>query len=116
MEYKGSSLTSLLLVAFFAEVTKVNAKAFNIKSCQPRQKHCRGKAEAKMYFHLVTSAFSLPQQKMMKFEGCILGHFLHFDLPNNQKNQHFKRKRKKTLQDIILNLCTTNDNHMMYGS
>ena len=47
---KGSNFTSLLLVEVFAEVAEVaevNTEALNIKSCQSRQKHCRGKAEAK---------------------------------------------------------------------
>ena len=47
---KGSNFTSLLLVEIFAEVAEVNTEALNIKSCQPRQKHCRGKAEAKCIF------------------------------------------------------------------
>ena len=47
---KGSSLTSLLLIAVFAEVAQVNAEALNIKSYQPQQKHCRGSAEAKCIF------------------------------------------------------------------
>ena len=43
----------------------------------------------------------------------ILDHFSHFDRPN-PKNQSFE-KIKKTPEDIlILHLCTTNDNHMMY--
>ena len=42
----------------------------------------------------------------------ILGHFffLPFDPPNNPKNQNFE-KTKKIPEDIILHLCTTNDNH-----
>ena len=28
------------------------------------------KSRGKMYFHIITSAFYLPQQKMLKFEGC----------------------------------------------
>ena len=47
---KGSNLTNLLLVEIFAEVADVNTEAVNIKYCQPRQKHCRGKAEAKCIF------------------------------------------------------------------
>ena len=46
----------------------------------------------------------------------ILGHSLPFYSTNNLKNQYFE-KVKKTLRDtIILHLCTTNDNHVMYGS
>ena len=47
---KGSNLTSLLLIDVFGEVAQVNAEALNIKSYQPRQKHCRGNAEAKCFF------------------------------------------------------------------
>ena len=47
---KGSNLTSLLLVEAFAEVAKVNVETLNIKSCQPQQKHCWGKAKAKWIF------------------------------------------------------------------
>ena len=37
-----------------------------------------------------------------------------FDLPNKPKNQNFE-KIKKLPGHIILHLCTTNDDHMMYG-
>ena len=47
---KWSNFTSLLLVEVCGEVAEVNTKALNIKSCQPRQKHCRGKAKAKCIF------------------------------------------------------------------
>ena len=33
-----------------------------------------------------------------------------------QKNQNFEKRNKKPGYIIILHLCTTNDNHMMYGS
>ena len=45
----------------------------------------------------------------------ILDHFLHFYPPNNTKNQNFE-KREKIPGDIILHMCTINDNYMMYGS
>ena len=45
----------------------------------------------------------------------ILDYFLPFYLPNTPKNQNFE-KMKKTPRDIILPMCTINDNHMMYGS
>ena len=41
----------------------------------------------------------------------ILDHFL----PSHPKNQNFE-KTKKNPGDIILHMCTINDNHMMYGS
>ena len=46
----------------------------------------------------------------------ILGNFLHFDPPDNLKNQNLKKWKKTPGDIIILNLCTTDDNHMMYGS
>ena len=46
----------------------------------------------------------------------ILGHFLHFDPPNNPENQSFEKLKKRFGDIFILHLCTTNDNHMMYGS
>ena len=65
---EGSNLTSLLLVEVFAEVAEVNTKALNIKSCQPRQKHCRGKAEVNVFSYSYLGIL-LPQQKMLKFEA-----------------------------------------------
>ena len=44
-----------------------------------------------------------------------LGPFLPFYTPNNPKNQNFE-KIKKTPWVIILNMCTINGSHMMYGS
>ena len=46
----------------------------------------------------------------------ILGHFLHFDPPSNLKNQNFEKMKNTAADIIILHLCTTNDNHMMYCS
>ena len=40
--------------------------------------------------------------------------FCPFIPPNNLKNQNLKNK--KTPRDIILHMCTINDNHMIYGS
>ena len=43
--------------------------------------------------------------------------FCPFEPPNNLNNQNFEKMKKKTPGDnIILHLCTTNDNHTMYGS
>ena len=44
--------------------------------------------------------------------------FLPFYLTSNLQNKNFEKikKKKKTLGDIILHMCTINDNHMMYGS
>ena len=46
----------------------------------------------------------------------ILGHLLPYDPPNNLNNQNFEKMNKNPGDVIILHLCTTNDNHMMYGS
>ena len=46
----------------------------------------------------------------------ILDHFLQFYPPNNPKNQNFENIKKTPGDIIILNMCTINDNHMMYSS
>ena len=48
----------------------------------------------------------------------ILDGFLPFYQPNNKDYQNFEKIiKKKTPGDIItLNMCTINDNHIMYGS
>ena len=46
---------------------------------------------------------------------CHFGPFFTLLPPNNLKNQNFA-KMKKTPGDIILHMCTINDNHLMYGS
>ena len=46
----------------------------------------------------------------------ISNHFLPFYPSNNQKNQNFEKMKILPGHLIILRMCTTNDNHMMYGS
>ena len=46
---------------------------------------------------------------------CHVGPFFAFSPTNNPKNQNFE-KMKKRPGDIILQMCTINDNHMMYDS
>ena len=46
----------------------------------------------------------------------ILDHFFALLPPNNPKNQNFEKNEKNLRDIIILNMCTINDNHMMYGS
>ena len=47
---------------------------------------------------------------------CHFGPFYVLLLQKKQKNQNFEKNKKIKLRDIIiLRLCTTNDNHMMYG-
>ena len=47
---------------------------------------------------------------------CNLDQFLNFYLPNDPENQDFKKIEKTPGDIIILQMCTINDNHMMYGS
>ena len=47
---------------------------------------------------------------------CHFGPFLPFEPPNNPKNQNFENIKQTSGDIIILHLCTTNDNHMLYGS
>ena len=42
--------------------------------------------------------------------------FCLFYAPKNSWNQNFEKMKKTTEHIIILNMCTINDNHMMYGS
>ena len=43
-------------------------------------------------------------------------HFLPFYPLTTQKNHNFVKMKKTSEDVIILHMCTTNDNHMMYGS
>ena len=53
---------------------------------------------------------------------CHFGLFFALLLPKNPENQNFekmkKKKQKQKRLDIlfILDMCTINENHMMYGS
>ena len=44
----------------------------------------------------------------------ILDHFLPFSPPNNPKNKNFENIKKTPGDIIILDMCTINDNHMVY--
>ena len=46
----------------------------------------------------------------------IFHHFWHFYPPNNLKNQNFEKLKNAPGDVIILNTCSINYNHMMYGS
>ena len=52
----------------------------------------------------------------MQLLFLILGYFVPFYCPNSLKNQNFKKKMTKMLGDIILCMCTKNDDQMMYCS
>ena len=47
---------------------------------------------------------------------CHSGPFFALYPPMDPENQNFERKKKKTPEDIILQKCTINDSHIMYGS
>ena len=42
--------------------------------------------------------------------------FLHFFPPMNPENQNFDKMKKTNEDIIILQMCSINDSHMMYGS
>ena len=46
----------------------------------------------------------------------ILGHFLPFQPPDNQKNRNFTIEKNAWRYYHFLNICTINDNLLMYGS
>ena len=46
----------------------------------------------------------------------ILGHFWLFCPTNNAQNHIFEKMKKVPADIIILQMCTINDNYMMYGS
>ena len=45
----------------------------------------------------------------------ILDYFLPCYHSNNLENQHLEKLNKMPEDIITLRMCTTNDNHMMYG-
>ena len=46
---------------------------------------------------------------------CHFGLFLPFHPLNNPEKKNFEKMKKKD-GDVILQMCTMNDNHMMYDS
>ena len=46
----------------------------------------------------------------------IFSHFGPFYTPNNPENQNFEKIKRAPGDIIILHKCTTNENHMRYGS
>ena len=80
---KGIILTSLLLIEVFAEVAKVNAEADDINSCQPWEKNCQGKAEAKCIFIWLPQHFICQQQKNAEIWGL---KWCTFQNMTNKKN------------------------------
>ena len=46
----------------------------------------------------------------------LLGHLLPFYPSNDPENQSFEKMKKMPVDIIILDMCTINDDHMMYGS
>ena len=47
---------------------------------------------------------------------CHFGLFFAILPPNNLKNQNFEKLEKKPEDIIVLNMCTINENQMMYRS
>ena len=47
---------------------------------------------------------------------CHFGLFFAILPPNNLKNQNFEKLKKKPEDIIVLNMCTINENQMMYRS
>ena len=48
---------------------------------------------------------------------CHIGPFFALFPPNDPENKNFDKMKKKTLGDIILlEMCTINENHMVYAS
>ena len=93
-----------------------------LKKEKKRKKNC-------WRYHHFTHVYQKPQSYEIQFLGhgvrqisyVIFGHFLPFDPHNNPKNQNFEKIKKagffkKKKKDIILHLCTINDNHTIYGS
>ena len=59
----------------------------------------------------------IPEIKGMKNRiFSILRHYLPCDTPNNLKIQRFEKMNKAPEYIIILQLYTTNDDHIVYGS
>ena len=55
--------------------------------------------------------------KVRQTSFCDFGSLLSFLPSDNLKSQKpIFEKLKKTPEDIILHMCTINDNHMIYGS
>ena len=42
--------------------------------------------------------------------------FLRFYQPDNQENQNFEKMKTNPGYNIILHMCTINDDHMMHGA
>ena len=75
---KVSNLTSLLLVEVFAKVAEVNTEALNIKSCQSRQKCCRGKAEVNVFSYSYLGIL-FAAAKNAEIRGLDLCSEIHYD-------------------------------------
>ena len=55
--------------------------------------------------------------EIWKVTGRIFCHFgTSFARFSNLENQNFEKIKKMPVDVIILQMCTINDNHMMYGS
>ena len=64
--------------------------------------------------HMIYGSWYMQHDRQNFF--VIFGHFLPFDLPSNLKNYNFEIMKKIPGDIIISQLCTTNDDHMIYVS
>ena len=81
-------------------------------------KKCKNCLEILSFYHKSRSYHVwFLRYKVQKTEFfIILDHLLPFDPTNKPKNQTFEKIKKTPEVIIILQLCTTNDDHMMYRS
>ena len=82
--------------------TKKHLEILSLSTCVPQMT---------ITWHMVPEIWSMTDRIF-----CHFGLFLPFYTPNNPKNQNFEKLKKMPWDIIILNMCTINDNHMMYGS
>ena len=75
--------------------------------------------------HHFTHVYQKPQSYGVRFLGygvqqteffVILGHFLPFYHPNDPENQNFVKKKKMSGNILLLHMCTTNEDHTIFGS
>ena len=81
-----------------------------MKKCQAIPSFCTGVSKMKIIWCMVPDKWSVPDN-FLSFWAILYP----FTLLTIQEITILK-KMKKTLEDIKLKLCTTNDDHMIYGS
>ena len=66
-----------------------------------------------LHDHIVYDSWNIEHDRQT---FVILRHFLPFYSTNKAEIRNFKKMKKTNEDIIILDMCTINDNHMMYGS